>query len=279
MLASMKYMLNKALAGHYAVPHFNVWNVEILQGVMAAVEETHSPVILSFGSGCGKNADIDIFAPMLLAAAKRSSVDVAIHWDHGRNFEIVKHAYDVGFNSLMIDGSAYELSENIRRTKEVVDTFHPLGIPIEAELGHVGAETKYEEALAKYGYTNPDEAKEFVDATGVDCLALAIGNMHGHYSSTPHIEFGILEKVRNTVDIPLVLHGASGIGETDIRHAIDLGITKINIHTELREAAREEIDRCGGEDFSDLELRVQAAVKQRALEKIDLFGSAGKTGA
>lgn len=279
MLASMKYMLNKALSSHYAVPHFNIWNVEMLQGVMAAAEEARSPVILSFGSGCGKNADIDIFAPMLCAAAKRSTVDVAIHWDHGRNFEIVQHAYDVGFNSLMIDGSPYELAENIRRTKEVVDTFHPLGITVEAELGHVGAETKYEEALANYNYTNPDETKEFVEATGADCLALAIGNMHGHYSSTPHIAFHILEKVRSTISIPLVLHGASGIGDEDIRHAIDLGITKINIHTELREAARSELIRGTEEDFSDIELRVQAAVKRRALEKIELFGSFGKTGA
>lgn len=279
MLASMKYMLDKALANGYAVPHFNVWNVEMLQGVVDAAEETQSPVIISFGSGCLQNTNIDLFAPMLVEAAKKASVSVAVHWDHGKNFEIVRHAYEVGFNSLMIDGSPYPLEENIRVTKEVVDAYHPLGIPVEAELGHVGAETVYEESVAKYGYTNPAEARAFIQGTGADCLALAIGNMHGHYSSKPHIAFDILEQVRKQVDIPLVLHGGSGICNEDVRRAISLGITKVNVHTELCEAAVEAIAQAGSEKFLALEQIVRKAVKARALEKIELFGSAGRTGA
>ncbi len=279
MLCSMKYMLEKAQRGQYAVPHFNVWNVEMLQGVMEAAEEAGSPVIVSFGSGCLKNADIDLFAPMLLAAARRSPVSVAVHWDHGRDSTVVRRAYELGFNSLMIDASAYPLERNIALTREIVDTYRPLGIPVEAELGHVGAETVYEDALAKYGYTDPAEAGEFVRRTEADCLAVAIGNMHGHYSSRPHIAFPILEKVRQCVTVPLVLHGGSGIGDEDIRTAISLGIAKINVHTELCEAAREAINGAAGDSFMTLEQEVRRAVKRRAGEKIALFGSAGKTGA
>lgn len=279
MLSSMKYMLGKAALGQYAVPHFNVWNVEMLQGVIAAAEETQSPVIISFGSGCLKNTNIEFFAPMMISAAQKASVSVAVHWDHGKDYSVVKQAYELGFNSLMIDASANPLEKNIELTKQVIDTYHPLGIPVEAELGHVGAETIYEDALAKYGYTNPDEAKEFVERTGADCLAIAIGNMHGRYTSKPQIAFHILEKVHSTTSIPLVLHGGSGIGNEDIKTAISLGISKVNVHTELCEAARSAINQAGSESsFMELAQKVCQAVKIRALEKIELFGSAGKTG-
>ena len=280
MLSSMKYMLEKAMQNGYAVPHFNVWNVEMLQGVIAAAEEARSPVIISFGSGCLRNTNIDFFAPMLVSAAREATVSVAVHWDHGKNYEIVEHAYNLGFNSLMIDASSNALEKNIELTKEVVDTYHPLGIPIEAELGHVGAVTDCKELLSKYGYTDPGEAKEFVDRTDVDCLAIAIGNMHGRYFSRPHIAFRILEEVRNNISIPLVLHGGSGIENSDIRTAISLGIAKINVHTELCEAAKCVIDHSDyKESYADIEEKICNAVKNRALEKIELFGSTGKTGA
>ena len=277
MLVSTKDMLVKAQKEHYAVANFCIWNVEMLSGVMKACEKLQSPVILSFGSGFLVNTDINHFVHMMRSYATTTSLPCSIHWDHGRSYEIVSHAIDIGYNSLMIDGSAYPFEENIRMTKEVVDRFHPMCIPVEAELGHVGAETNYEEALAHYMYTDPSQAAEFVERTGIHSLAIAIGHQHGAYTAPPQINFDILEKVRNSVSIPLVLHGASGIGDEDIRHAIDLGITKINIHTELCEAAMDAIHACPpDEKYQGLNIKVRDAVQARAENKIMLFGSNGK---
>lgn len=277
MLVSTKDMLVKAQKEHYAVANFCIWNVEMLSGVMKACENLQSPVILSFGSGFLVNTDINHFIHMMRSYATQTALPCSIHWDHGRSYEIVSHAIDIGYNSLMIDGSAYPFEENIRRTKEVVDRFHPMCIPVEGELGHVGAETNYEEALANYQYTDPSQAAEFVERTGLDSLAIAIGNQHGHYTAPPKINFEILAKVRDAVSIPLVLHGASGIGDEDIRHTIDLGITKINIHTELCEAAMDAIHACPPDErYQGLNIKVRDAVQARAEEKIRLFGSNGK---
>lgn len=280
MLESLKEMLLKAQKGAYAVPHFNVWNVEMLQGVKDAAEECSSPVILSFGTGFTTNTEIEHFAPMLISAARAAKVPAAVHWDHGRNFAYVRQAVELGFTAVMIDASANPLDINIRLTREVVDAFQHLGIPVEAELGHVGAETKYEDALAHYGYTDPAQAKEFIAATGVDALAVAIGNMHGVYSSEPKIDFAILGRVREAVDVPLVLHGASGIGDADVRKCIALGCTKINIHTELCQAAMSAISASAGKlNYLELQQVVRIAIKERAKEKIRLFGSEGRAGA
>lgn len=278
MFVSMKDMLLKAQNEKYAVPNFCIWNTEMLQGVMDAAEEAQSPIILSFGSGFLDNTDIDHFIKMMISMADKATVPACIHWDHGRNFEIVSHAVDIGYTSIMIDASAYDFETNIKLTKEVVDKFHPLGIPVEAELGHVGAETIYEEAIAAYGYTDPSQAAEFCERTGIDCLATAIGNQHGVYTSKPKINYDVLKAVRAAVDIPLVLHGASGICDEDIRKCIDIGITKINIHTELGQAAMIAIDANQERKLPYLKLQqeVRKEVAKRAMEKIKLFGCYGK---
>lgn len=278
MLVSTKDMLVKAKKGKYAVANFCIWNVEMLSGVMEACEELHSPVILSFGSGFLQNTDINHFIHMMRSYATTTTLPASIHWDHGRSFEIVSHAIDIGYNSLMIDGSAYDFETNIKMTKEVVDKFKPMGIPIEAELGHVGAETDYEEALANYGYTDPSQAAEFVARTNIDSLAIAIGNQHGAYSAPPQINFDILQAVADAVAVPLVLHGASGISDEDVSKSIDMGITKVNIHTELCEAAMIAINANyeKKESYLALNQAVRAEVKKRAMEKIRLFRSDGK---
>lgn len=276
MLANIKYWEEKAKIERYAIPHFNVWNVEMLMGVIDAAEELCAPVIISFGTGFVGNTSFEDFCHMMLSMAKKAKVPVITHWDHGRSMEIVQNAYQHGMNSVMRDASAYEFEENIRLTKEVVDYFHPLGVPVEAELGHVGNETIYEEALASYQYTDPSKAAEFVERTGCDSLAVAIGNQHGVYTSAPQLNFEVLEKVRDAVSVPLVLHGASGIGDKDIRRAIQLGITKINIHTELCQAAMEAIGAHKENSFLALEREVRLAVKQRAMEKIILFDATQK---
>ncbi|WP_288694333.1 ketose-bisphosphate aldolase [uncultured Brachyspira sp.] len=273
MLANIKYWEEKAQKGHYAIPHFNVWNAEMLMGVIDAAEELKAPIIISFGTGFVGNTSFEDFSKMMVSMAEKASIPVITHWDHGRSMEIVKNAYDHGMNSLMRDASAFEFEENIRLTKEVVDYFHPLGIPVEAELGHVGNETIYEEALAAYKYTDPNQAAEFVERTQCDSLAVAIGNQHGVYTSEPQINFDVLEKVSKVVSVPLVLHGASGIGDEDIKKAISLGISKINIHTELCQAAMQAIVKNQDKSFLELERAVRQAVKERAMEKIILFGT------
>jgi ketose-bisphosphate aldolase len=276
MLANIKYWETEAQKGYYAIPHFNVWNAEMLMGVIDAAEESRAPIIISFGTGFVGNTSFEDFSLMMVSMAEKASVPVITHWDHGRSLEIVKNAYAHGMNSVMRDASAYDFEENIRLTKEVVDYFHPLGVPVEAELGHVGNETVYEEALASYHYTDPNQAAEFVERTGCDSLAVAIGNQHGVYTSEPKLNFDVVEKVRDAVSVPLVLHGASGISDADIRTAISLGIAKINIHTELCQAAMSAIQKNVDQPFLHLEREVRKAVKERALEKIHLFGAAGK---
>lgn len=276
MLADIKYWETQAQKKHYAIAHFNVWNAEMLMGVIDAAEESKSPVIISFGTGFVGNTSFEDFSHMMVSMAKKATVPVITHWDHGRSLEIIQNAWHHGMNSLMRDASSFDFEENIRLTKESVDYFHPLGIPIEAELGHVGNETVYEEALAGYHYTDPAQAAEFVERTGCDSLAVAIGNQHGVYTSEPKLNFEVVEKVRKAVEVPLVLHGASGISDADIRTAISLGIAKINIHTELCQAAMAAVANNVQEPFLHLEREVRKAVKERALEKIRLFGSDGK---
>lgn len=276
MLADIRYWENKAKNGKFAIPHFNVWNAEMLMGVVDAAEESKAPIIISFGTGFVGNTSFEDFCWMMVSMAKKATVPVITHWDHGRSLEIVQNAVKHGMNSVMRDASSCPFEENIRLIKEVVDYFHPLGIPVEAELGHVGNETNYEEALANYQYTDPSQAAEFVERTGCDSLAVAIGNQHGVYTSEPKLNFEVVEKVRDAVSVPLVLHGASGIGDEDIKTAISLGISKINIHTELCQAAMDAISKNVGKSFLELERAVRDAVKERALYKIRLFGDEGK---
>lgn len=276
MLANMDWWLRHAQRNGYAVPHFNTWNAEMLMGVMDAAEEADAPVIVSFGTGFVDNVIFEEFAHTMVSMAKSSSVPTMLHWDHGRSFEIVHNAYVHGMNAVMRDASKLPFEENVAETKRVVDFYHPRGIPVEAELGHVGDPGAYEDVLKNYDYTNPAEAAEFVERTGCDALAVAIGNVHGPYSSTPRIAFDILEAVRDAVSVPLVLHGASGIPDEDVKRAVSLGVAKVNVHAELGEAAMAAIREDLSTNFVNTQLRVRAALKKRALEKIELLGAAGQ---
>lgn len=276
MLADMDWWLRHGQANGYAVPHFNTWNAEMLMGVMDAAEEANAPVIISFGTGFVNNTIFEEFAHMMISMAKNSNVPTILHWDHGRSFEIVHNAYVHGMNAVMRDASKLPFEENIAETKRVVDFYHPRGIPVEAELGHVGDPGDYEDVMKDYSYTDPGQAAEFVDRTGCDALAVAIGNVHGPYSSTPRIAFDVLEAVRNAVCVPLVLHGASGIPDADVKRAVSLGVAKVNVHAELGMAAMDAIREDLTTNFVTTQLRVRAALKQRALEKIELLGATGR---
>ena len=280
MLADIRYWENDATNKRYAIAHFNVWNAEMLMGVIDAAEEAKSPVIISFGTGFVGNTSFEDFSHMMVSMAQKATDEVVVakfsNALRGSRELSAFIGWTHGMNSLMRDASAFDFEENIRLTKEAVDFFHPLGIPVEAELGHVGNETVYEEALAGYHYTDPDQAAEFVERTGCDSLAVAIGNQHGVYTSEPQLNFEVVKRVRDAVSVPLVLHGASGISDADIKTAISLGIAKINIHTELCQAAMVAVKENQDQPFLHLEREVRKAVKERALEKIKLFGSDGK---
>jgi ketose-bisphosphate aldolase len=275
-LVSLKDMLQKADTGRYGVGNFDVFNVEQLIGVMQAQQEMRAPLILAYGPPFEPYSPMRHFARLLRSYAEETDLPVAIHLDHANTLDEVKQAVEAGFTSVMIDASALPYEENIQKTREVVAYCSPLGIPVEAELGHVGAEGDSDPAA--YGLTDPSLAGEFVERTGIDALAVAIGNAHGVYKEKPWIRFDLLAAVRREVAVPLVLHGASGIPDEDIRRCTELGISKINIHTELLQSAMESIRRDieAGSGYYDVFNHHVQAVRERTAEKMRLFGSEGK---
>lgn len=233
MLVTTKEMLLKAQEGNYAVGAFNVENMEMVMAVIAAAEELNAPVIMQTTPSTVKYAGLDYYLANVATAAKNAKVPVAMHLDHGSSFSLAMQALRQGYTSIMIDGSHSVFEENIAITKSVVDACKPLNIPVEAELGKVGGK---EDDLdgGDGGYTDPKEALEFVQKTGVNSLAVAIGTAHGVYKGEPKLDLDRLVEIRKIVDVPLVLHGASGLSEEAVKESIKRGICKVNFATELR---------------------------------------------
>ena len=226
-------MLLKAQEGNYAVGAFNVENMEMVMAVIAAAEELNAPVIMQTTPSTVKYAGLDYYLANVATAAKNAKVPVAMHLDHGSSFSLAMQALRQGYTSIMIDGSHSVFEENIAITKSVVDACKPSNIPVEAELGKVGGK---EDDLdgGDGGYTDPKEALEFVQKTGVNSLAVAIGTAHGVYKGEPKLDLDRLVEIRKIVDVPLVLHGASGLSEEAVKESIKRGICKVNFATELR---------------------------------------------
>lgn len=240
MLVTTKEMLLKAQKGNYAVGAFNVENMEMVMSVIAAAEELNAPVIMQTTPSTVKYAGLDYYLANVATAAKNAKVPVAMHLDHGSSFSLAMQALRQGYTSIMIDGSHSMFEKNIAITKSVVDACKPSNIPVEAELGKVGGK---EDDLdgGNGGYTDPKEALEFVQKTGVDSLAVAIGTAHGVYKGEPKLDLDRLVEIRKIVDVPLVLHGASGLSEEAVKESIKRGICKVNFATELRIAYTEGV--------------------------------------
>ena len=237
MLVTTKEMLLDAQKNHYAVGAFNIENLEFVMAVLAAAEETKSPVIMQTTPGTVKTAGLDYFYGMVKAAAERASVPVALHLDHGDGFDRCMQALRVGYTSVMIDGSHETFEDNITLTKSVAAVGAAMGVPVEGERGKVGG--KEDDGPAVEGenpYTDPDEAREFVERTGCTSLAIGVGTAHGVYTETPHIEQDVVKAIRAAVDVPLVLHGTSGVPDEQVAEAVKNGICKVNYATELRQA-------------------------------------------
>ncbi|WP_070000948.1 class II fructose-1,6-bisphosphate aldolase [Cellulosilyticum sp. I15G10I2] len=234
-LVTAEKMLYDAQKGGYAVGAFNVENMEMIIAAVEAAEELRAPIMLQTTSSTVRYASVKQFYANARAMAEQVSVPVAIHLDHGDSFELAMQALREGYTSIMIDGSHYDFEKNIEITKRVVDAAKPNAIPVEAELGKVGGKEDDLE-VKDAGYTDPVEAKEFVERTGITSLAVAIGTAHGFYEGTPKLDIERLKEIKKYVDIPLVLHGASGLSDEDVIKCIKEGICKVNFATELRVA-------------------------------------------
>lgn len=280
-LVTTKQLLTDAQKNGYAVGAFNVENMEMVQAVVAAAEELHSPVIMQTTPSTVKYADVDYFYANVKTAAEKASVPVVMHLDHGNSFELAMRAYRAGYTSIMIDGSHETFEDNIAVTKAVVDACHPGGVPVEAELGKVGGKEDDLEGGEGNPYTDPQEAKTFVERTGVDFLAVAIGTAHGVYKGIPKLDVDRLSEIRSVVDIPLVLHGTSGVPDDAVRECIKRGICKVNYATDLRIAFSKGVKEVLAEnpevfDPKKYNARGREEVKKYVMDKIRVCGSAGK---
>ena len=229
-LVKMKDLLRRAEEKNIGCGAFSVGNMEMVRGAIRAAEELDTPIILQIAEVRLKNSPLHLMGPMMAQAAKEAKVDVAVHLDHGLTFETVDKALELGFTSVMLDASTLPFEENIARVKAVVEKARKYGATVEAELGLVGGS---EDGSCDHGIrcTDPDDAVVYARETGIDALAVAIGNAHGNYPVAPTLAFDVLEKIHEKVDIPLVLHGGSGITDKDFQKAISLGIRKVNIAT------------------------------------------------
>lgn len=235
-LVTTKEMLIAAQAGRYAVGAFNFENMEMALAIVAAAEKMNSPVILQTTLSTTAYGRMEVMAALARAAAGQAKAPVALHLDHGNDFAKLMQALHCGYSSIMIDGSKLPFRENMDISRKVAEVARPMGIPVEAELGKVGGkEDDIKSEGGDPGYTDPDEAKEFVDMTGVDSLAVGIGTAHGVYKGEPKLALDVLEKIRAKVAIPLVLHGASGLPDADVRACVRIGVSKVNYATELRQ--------------------------------------------
>ncbi|MDO5476676.1 MAG: ketose-bisphosphate aldolase [Eubacteriales bacterium] len=236
MLVTLKELLGIAEAENKAIGSFTCPNMEIVMGTIRAAEETGSPIIIQIAEGRLKHTPLNMIGPLMVQAAKDSSVKIAVHLDHGLTVGKAQEALGYGFTSVMFDGSHYSLQENIDKTNEVAALARAAGASVEAELGTIGGKEATErEEVSKY--TNVEEARTFAEQADIDALAVAIGNAHGHYKGKPELNFERLAELQKAVKVPLVLHGGSGISDEDFRRAISLGIRKINIATASMDAA------------------------------------------
>ena len=229
-LVKMKDLLRRAEEKNIGCGAFSVGNMEMVRGAIRAAEELDTPIILQIAEVRLKNSPLHLMGPMMVQAAKEAKGDGAVHLDHGLTFETVDKALELGFTSVMLDASTLPFEENIARVKAVVEKARKYGATVEAELGLVGGS---EDGSCDHGIrcTDPDDAVVYARETGIDALAVAIGNAHGNYPVAPTLAFDVLEKIHEKVDIPLVLHGGSGITDKDFQRAISLGIRKVNIAT------------------------------------------------
>ena len=280
-LVTTRELFADAQKNSYAIGAFNVENMEMVQAVAAAAEELKAPVIMQTTPSTVKYADLRYFYANVKAAAEMASVPIVVHLDHGNSFDLAMRALRVGYTSIMIDGSHESFADNVAVSKAVADACHPSGVPVEAELGKVGGKEDDLEAGDENPYTDPQQAKEFVERTGVDSLAVAIGTAHGVYKGIPKVDVDRLSAIREVVSIPLVLHGTFGVPDDIVRECVRRGICKVNYATDLRIAFSRGVKAYMQEDPDVFDpkkynARGREEVKQYVMSKILVCGSDGR---
>ena len=279
MLVTSEELLLDAQKKHYAVGAFNAENMEMVMAIVSAAVEMKSPVIIQTTPSTLKYATVDMYRAMVNAEAAKAPVPVVMHLDHGNSFELAEKALKAGYSSIMIDGSHEVFEDNIAVTKRVVAIAKPMGIPVEAELGKVGG--KEDDLVGVGGCTVPSEAAEFAERTGIQSLAVAIGTAHGVYKIEPKLDVERLKEIRKVVDIPLVLHGASGLSDEAVQTCIAEGICKVNFATELRIAYTKGVREFLAVDPDAFDPKKygtpgMANVKVLVANKMQVCGCAGK---
>ena len=273
-LVTMKSLLEQAKKNHRGIGAFSVGNMEMVKGAVEAAEELNTPIILQIAEVRLNHSPLALMGPMMVQAAKEAKVEIAVHLDHGLTMEVVQKALDYGFTSVMFDSSTYPFEENIKRTREVVRLAEKYGATTEAELGLVGGseDGSYDHGIR---WTNPDDAKLFCERTGIDALAVAIGNAHGNYPVAPKLAFDVLEEIHKKTEVPLVLHGGSGITDDDFQKAISLGIVKVNIATasfnKLTQRAEEYLQSEGKHNFFSLNEAMVQGTYENVKHHIEVF--------
>lgn len=280
-LVTTSQILSDARNGRYAVGAFNVENMEMVMAVIQAAEELNAPVILQTTPSTVKYAGLDLYLANVKTAAERAKVPVVLHLDHGSDFRLAMQALRTGYTSIMIDGSHEAFEANIELSRRVVEACMPSNIPVEAELGKVGGKEDDLDGGEGSAYTDPEEAKIFVEKTGVNSLAVAIGTAHGIYKGEPKLDLERLSEIARAVTIPLVLHGASGLPDETVKMAIERGICKVNYATELRIAYSEGVKEVLKENPETIDPKKYGSagiskVKRFVKEKMTICGCAGK---
>lgn len=283
MLVNLNQVLKSAKAEKYAVGLFNTHDTDMLEASISAAEELRSPIIIGTAEVLLPYGDLPLIAPALIAAAKRATVPVVVHYDHGLTFEKTMEALNEGFSSVMYDASAKDYATNIAETSVVTKIAHAFGATIEGEIGHVGLAQDGDDRNGQY--TTVEEAVDFQTKTGVDALAVAVGNAHGVYKSKPCIQLQRIAELNAAVKCPLVMHGGSGLSDDDFANAINRGIAKVNIHTDMVCAGMRAMyescdahnrDRIVTWDYLDTRKARVEAIKKVVARKLQLFGSVGK---
>lgn len=280
MLVNMNDVLLDAQKNKYSVGLFNTTDSDAIAAAIEAAEEMRSPIIIGTAEVLLRYGELQLIGPSMINMAKTASVPVAVHYDHGLTFERCMEALRLGFTSIMYDCSTDSYEENIKKVQQMAEIAHSYGATVEGELGHVGDNVGSMEGDSQLEdptkfYTDPLMARDFVEKTNVDALAIAIGTAHGTYTCKPKLDVERLRQIRNTIDTPLVLHGGSGLSSEDLRGCIENGITKINIFTDLYVAGKKAIAECGG-DYHDMRIEKVKAIKDVIKNKMLLFGSEGR---
>ncbi|MBE7090452.1 MAG: class II fructose-bisphosphate aldolase [Clostridiales bacterium] len=278
MLVNLDYVLKDAQKNGYGVGLFNTTDTDMLEAVISAAEELRAPVIIGTAEVLLPSGELKLIAPALIAAAKRATVPVVVHFDHGLTFDRCMEALQLGFSSIMYDGSVHPYEENLANTREIVKIAHSFGATVEGEIGHVG-QADQEDNNAADLYTKVEEAVAYQQATGVDALAISIGTAHGAYKSKPKLDFKRLSEIHAAMDTPLVLHGGSGLTDEDFQNVVKYGISKVNIYTDLCVAGIEATEAAikeGGLSYLAIRDRKVEAIKQAAIKKMKIFGCENK---